>query len=261
MNITAVIISLNEQKNIKECIESFGELCDEVIVVDSGSKDDTVNIAESLGAKVYHQPYLGDGIQKNVGLQYAKNNWILSLDADERLTNAAIKEVQSLNLVTTNYDAFAFKRKNFIGSRWIKVCGWYPDYVTRLYNKDKTRFAEVKAHSKVTTDNFKKLNSDIIHYSYNHVGELFSKADRFSTRGAKIHFQNGRRANRFSPITHGLSAFFSMYIIRKGFLQGLDGLSIALSSGVSSYLKYAKLLEFQNDPSSKARLENKNLWE
>lgn len=258
--ISAVIITLNEAHNICACIDSLGDLCNEVIVVDSGSSDKTAALAQSLGARVYQQAYLGDGPQKNHGLQFTKNDWILSLDADERLMPEAVECIKRIDLQNTPYDAFSLRRRNYIGSRWIKVCGWYPDHFVRLYNKTRTRFSEAKGHSQVTTANFERLPCDLIHYSYKSVGELFSKSDRFSTRGAKILHGNGRRANSFSPVMHGTTAFIRKFFFQKGFLGGVDGATVALSAGVNSYLKYAKLLEIQRDPLIQKGLDEKGLW-
>jgi glycosyltransferase involved in cell wall biosynthesis len=247
--ITGMVITLNESKNITECIESLLQVCSEIIVVDSNSTDNTVELAESLGAKVVTQSYLGDGFQKNVGLDYACNEWVLSLDADERLTDEMVNEIKQLDLKLTMHDAFAFRRRNYIGSRWIKQCGWYPDFCIRLYNSKKTKFAEVKQHASVQAQNPERINADIIHYSFENIGQLFAKPGRnFSGRAAKIMYKKGKRANSFSPFTHGLNAFVRKYIFQKGFLGGVDGMTVALSSAVNSYLKYAKLLEYQRDP-------------
>lgn len=247
--ISANIITLNEAKNIADCIESVSSVCDEVIVVDSGSSDETISIAKSLGAKVICQPYLGDGFQKNVALDYVKNDWVLSIDADERLTEEMKKEVNRLNLSSTAYESFAFRRKNMIGSRWIRVCGWYPDYCVRLYNCKKVKFSNVKQHASIKSNNCQKINADIVHYSFENIGQLFSKPGRdFSGRAAKILYEKGKRANAFSPFTHGFSALVKKYFLQRGFLGGVDGLTVAISAGLNSYLKYAKLLEYQRDP-------------
>lgn len=140
MNISATVITLNEEGNIRDCILSLQKICNEVIVVDSLSTDNTVLIAEDSGAKVYKQKYLGDGPQKDFGVQFAKNDWMLSIDADERLDEDAILEIKKLDLNTTDYDGFALRRKNFVGEHWIKAAGFYPDSVVRLYNKNKTRY-------------------------------------------------------------------------------------------------------------------------
>ncbi len=248
-NITGVIITLNEENNITECINSLMQVCNEIIVVDSNSQDNTVERAKAAGANVYSQSYLGDGLQKNYGLQFASNNWILCLDADERLTPQLIETINKIDLNSALNDAYSMPRRNYIGSRWIKRCGWYPDYCIRLFNKEKTQFKPVKQHAYVEAKTPVKLRADIIHYSFRNIGELFAKPGRnFSSRAAKIMYQKGKRANAFSPILHGLNAFFRKYLVQLGFLGGVDGFTVALSSAVNSYLKYAKLLEFQRDP-------------
>ena len=247
--ITGIIITLNEANNIESCIDSLHQVCSEIIVVDSNSQDQTVALAEAAGARVFRQPYLGDGPQKNFGLQFASHDWVLSLDADERLTPELVATLRQLELTTTPHDAFAMRRRNYIGSRWIKRCGWYPDYCTRLYNRQRTRFKDVKQHSFVEAQNVAKLPSDLIHYSFQNLGELFAKPGRnFSSRSAKIMYQKGKRAHAFSPALHGINAFLRKYIFQLGLLAGVDGLTVALSSAMNSYLKYAKLLEYQRDP-------------
>ena len=130
MKITANIITLNEEKNIEAVIKSVQTVCDEVLVVDSISSDRTCEIAESLGAKVIKQAYLGDGPQKAFGAPYASNDWILSIDADERLDLNSIEEIKKLDLENSSYDAYSFARKTFVGKSYIKL--WYPDRVARL---------------------------------------------------------------------------------------------------------------------------------
>lgn len=259
--ITGIVITLNESKNIAECIHSLQQVCTEVVVVDSNSTDNTVEIATQHGAKVVSQSYLGDGFQKNVGLDHTDNHWILSIDADERLTDEMVSAINDLDLSSTPHDAFAFRRRNYIGSRWIKQCGWYPDYCVRLYDKTKTRFAEVKQHAAVQAKNPERLNADLIHYSFENLGQLFAKPGRdFSGRAAKIMYQKGKRANSLSPFAHGLNAFFKSYLIKKGFLGGADGLTVSISAALSSYLKYARLLEFQRDPQVLEKEDFTKVW-
>lgn len=261
MNITGIIITLNEQANIKECIQGMQKVCDEIIVVDSNSSDQTREIATELGAKVIVQEYLGDGFQKNFALDQAKNDWILSLDADERLTPEMEQEIKNLNLATTEYEGFGFPRRNYIGSRWIKHGGWYPDVCVRLYNRKKTCFKKVKQHSFVETKNYQVLKGDIIHYSFKNLGELFAKPGRnFSSRSAKIMYEKGKKANSFSPILHGFNAFIRHYLWGLGFLDGIDGFTVSLSSAINSYLKYAKLLEYYRDPKVLSAEDFKKVW-
>ena len=259
--ITGIVITLNESRNIADCIGSLRRVCDEVIVVDSLSTDDTVDLAREAGARVVLQAYLGDGQQKNVGLLHARNDWVLSVDADERLTDGMVEAIRGLDLARTSHDAFAFRRRNYIGSRWIRRCGWYPDYCLRLYNRTRTRFAEVSQHSSVQARNPRKIQADLIHYSFADVGQLFAKPGRnFSGRAAKIMFQKGKRANAWSPFVHGLGALVRKYVLQAGFLAGVDGMTVALSAGVNSYLKYAKLLELQRDPEVLRRTDFTKVW-
>jgi glycosyltransferase involved in cell wall biosynthesis len=260
-NITGIIITLNEEKNIKNCILSLQQICNEIIVVDSESVDKTREIAEELGAKVYVQPYLGDGIQKNVGLQYATHQWIFSMDADERLTPELITAIHHIDLSSATHWGFAVKRRNHIGSRWVKCCGWYPDYVVRLFNKDKLRFSETKQHATVPSTHTFKLQADLLHYTYQNIGELFAKPARnFSTRSAKIMYLNGKRANAFSPFVHGFWAFFSNYFFKKGILGGIDGLTLSIAIACNSYLKYAKLIEYQRDSTVREKEDFEKVW-
>ncbi|WP_096300950.1 glycosyltransferase family 2 protein [Halomonas sp. hl-4] len=259
--ITANIITLNEEKNIAECIASVAKVCDQIIIVDSGSNDATVNIAQSLGATVVHQAYLGDGFQKNVALDYASNDWVLSIDADERLSEEMVEEIKKIDLNQSQYDAYAFRRKNMIGSRWMKECGWYPDFCVRLYHKKRARFADVKQHASIKSENICKVKADIIHYSFSHIGQLFCKPGRdFSGRAAKIMYLKEKKINSYSPFIHGLSAFLKKYLLQKGFLAGVDGLTVSISAGLSGYLKYARLLELKQDASVLKKENFNKIW-
>ena len=247
--LSGIITTLNEEANIRGAVESLLQVCDEVIVVDSCSTDRTVEVARAAGAIVYEQPYLGDGIQKNVALQYVHNLWVLSIDADERLTPELVDSIRAIDFNSTHYDGYALRRRNYVGSRWVRCCGWYPDYLVRLYRHDRLRFPEVKQHATVPTTNTRHLKSDLMHYRYHNLGELFAKPGRnYSTRGAKILYLKGKRAHWWSPLWHGMSAFLVNYFIRGGILGGIDGLTLTKSIALNSYLKYAKLLEYQRDP-------------
>lgn len=259
--ISGIITTLNEAANIEAAIRSLQQVCDEVVVVDSLSSDDTVAIAEKAGAKVVLQPYLGDGIQKNVALGYVKNKWVLSIDADERLTPELVEFINRTDFENTPYDGFALRRRNYIGSRWVKCCRWYPDWLVRLYRHDRLRFCEVKQHSHVPTDNTRRIKADLIHYRYKNTGELFAKPERnYSSRGAKILYLSGKRVGPLSPIGHGLGAFMVNYFLRGGIFGGIDGLSLTLSIAQNSYLKYAKVLEWQRDERVRNKEDFDQVW-
>jgi len=245
MKITANIITLNEENNIEDVIKSVGEVCDEVLVVDSLSSDRTCEIAESLGARVVKQKYLGDGAQKAFGAPLAKNKWILSIDADERLDTNAIEAIKNLNLDLTTYEAFSFARKTFVGKNFIKL--WYPDRVTRLYNRDACGYSTVGGHAKVESKNIKSLDADMLHYSYKDYSHMIKTTYKFITRGARISYEDGKRASAFDPFLHGVGALFKALVLKGGAFHGINGWNVAVISAFSSYMKYALILEMQEN--------------
>lgn len=245
MKITANIITLNEEKNIKEVIKSVQIVCDEVLVIDSLSSDKTCEIAESLGAKVIKQEYLGDGPQKAFGAPFAKNDWVLSIDADERLDLNAIEEIKKLDLENTTFDAFSFARKTYVGDNFIKL--WYPDRVTRLYNRRKCAYSTAKGHAKVETENICDLEADMLHYSYEDYIHMIRTTEKFIKRGAVLAYEDGKRANVFDPFIHGVGALFKTLILKGGAFHGINGWNVAIVSAFSSYMKYAIMLEMQKN--------------
>ncbi|OHV08940.1 glycosyltransferase family 2 protein [Kushneria phosphatilytica] len=259
--ISGVVITLDEADNIEGCLTSLSQVCSELIVVDSGSSDDTCERARAMGARVIHQPYLGDGLQKNVGPRHAAHRWVLSLDADERLTEQAVSVIRALVLAEDGPDGYALRRRNFIGSRWVRACGWYPDYCIRLFDRDRTAFSETRQHASVQAGQAVHLDADLEHYSFANLGELFTKASgRFSNRAAKIMYLKGKKVNACSPWLHGSNAFVRKYLFQRGFTAGVDGLSVALSAALNAYLKYAKLLEFQRDAKVRDAEDFDRIW-
>ncbi len=245
MKITANIITLNEQNNIEDVIKSVQEVCDEVLVIDSLSIDKTCEIAESLGARVVKQKYLGDGAQKAFGAPLAKNDWILSIDADERLDVNAIEAIKNLDLDATTFDAFSFARKTYVGKAFIKL--WYPDRVTRLYNRSKCSYTTAGGHARVETQNIQDLNADMLHYSYEDYSQMIKTSHKFITRGARLTYEDGKRASRFDPFLHGAGALFKALVLKGGVFHGVNGWNVAVISAFSSYMKYALMLEMQEN--------------
>lgn len=243
--ITVTVITLNEEDNIEACISSAWQVADEIIVVDSMSTDKTREIAKQLGARVFKQSYLGDGLQKDYGVQFAKNDWILHLDADERLDEEMIAEIKTINYLNTRYDAFAFRRKNYIGNRWQKV--WYPDYMIRLYHKNRTRFSPMVGHTSLTTNNYKRLNGNIIHYSFKDLSDYLVRTAKYSKRDATVLYESSRKVSPWDPVIHGGTSFFKYFFLKKGFAYGLDGLTASLLGALRSYLKYANALEMRRN--------------
>lgn len=244
-NITATIITLNEEKHIREVILNVQKICNEVIVVDSFSSDETCKIARELGAKVIEQKYLGDGGQKAHCEKFASNEWILSIDADERLEDKAIEFLREFDFEGLDADAYSFRRKSFIGKKFIKQ--WYPDRVVRLYNKSKCGYNTIGEHGKVETKNFKDLDIDMLHYSFEDFGVLVSKADRFAVNLAKVRYAEGKRASWYDPFVHGAGAMFKGLIAKGGIFGGIHEWHVAFASAYNSYMKYVIMLEMQEN--------------
>ncbi len=242
MNITGSIITLNEEKLIAKCIKSLQKVCNEIIVVDSNSTDRTVEIAKEMGAKVIQQDFLGDGPQKAFGVQFATNDWILSLDADERLDDDAVAAIEEINLIKTDV-AYALKRKNFLGDHWMKSRVFYPDYVTRLYNKNSATYSDSKYHATVNATKIEKLNANIIHFTYKNYEDWTARINSLTSYDAWALKDKGKQPSKSAPLVHALIAGFRCFILKGGLFQGRDGIDAGMTTMFRTYLKYAKLNE------------------
>jgi glycosyltransferase involved in cell wall biosynthesis len=238
--ITGTIITLNAEKYIERAVKSLQSVCDEVIVLDSESTDLTRDIAVKSGAKVFIQSFLGDGSQKKEASKFSKNNWIFSMDADEYLANDLIEFMKTINL-SDDYDSYSFRRKNFCGNEWIKAAGFYPDEVTRLYNKNKVNYDSRADHAAVTSINTYRSKSHIIHNTYESMDEWVEKMNFRSSMSAQQLFKDGVKASSIRPITRCIFAFFKKLIIKGGIIQGKNGFKVALTTMFNTYLKYTKL--------------------
>ncbi|MDQ7734492.1 glycosyltransferase family 2 protein [Halomonas sp. SpR1] len=250
--ITGIVITLNEAHNISDCLKSLKRVCDEVIVVDSGSTDETIDIAKRHGATIYNQAYLGDGPQKAFGVVYAKNDWILSLDADERLNDDAINAIQSLRLNDVQI-AYSFYRKNHVGNHWIKAAGFYPDAVVRLYNRTTSGYLNKKAHSSVKSPATYHTKTHINHFTYKDLSDWIHRINVLSTRDAWAMKERGKKASSISPIVHSINALIRKLIFKGGVFQGSDGILVAVTTAFHAYMKYAKLNEIYKDNNIKYR--------
>lgn len=240
--ITGIIITLNEQDNIEAAIASLRPVCDEIIVVDSGSEDDTVVLAEAAGARIIHQPYLGDGPQKAFAVPQACNDWILALDADERLDDDAVAAIGKLSLDDPR-KAYRFRRRNFAGRHWIRAAGFYPDAVTRLYNRTTSGYLPRKAHSSVKAPNVVDIQAHLSHFTYRDLSHWITRIDQLSSRDAWAMKERGITPSNWRPSVHALTALFRKLILKGGLLQGQDGMLVAMTTAFHAYMKYAKLNE------------------
>lgn len=247
IKLSVVIIAKNEASNIGPCIESVA-WADEIVVVDAGSADNTVNIARELGAAVYvHADWPGFGPQKNRALNYATGDWVFSIDADERVTPELRIEIEQA-MASGGADGYFCPRLSQFCGIFIHHCGWYPDYVLRLFRRGAGRFSESLVHESVLlkgkTD---KLKCPLLHYSYLTTDDVERKVAHYSSAAAEQMFKAGKRASLAGAALSGTWAFLRTYIIRLGVLDGIAGWNIACMNARTTYLKYHKLTALQRE--------------
>ncbi|MEW6131171.1 MAG: glycosyltransferase family 2 protein [Acidobacteriota bacterium] len=247
MKISATLITLNEEENIQAAIESLA-FADEIIVVDSESHDRTLEIARRFTDKIFTQKFLGYAAQKNFAADQATHDWIFNLDADERITRELAEAIERLKQSENIPEsAFAMPRKVFYLGKWIKHSGWYPDYKIRLYNRQQARWEGDYVHESVkTTGEVKKLTGDILHYTVNSASEHHLRIDRYTTLAAREAFSKNQRATFFSIALSPVVTFVKTYVFKLGFLDGVQGLSIAYFAAQYVFLKKIKLWELQH---------------
>lgn len=249
-SLTVVIVAKDEDKNIAECVAS-ASFADEVLVLDSGSRDATVALAEAAGARVMRTDWPGYGPQVARGFRLATSAWVLSLDADERISPALRDEVKAA-IASGAHDGWRIPRLSEFCGRFIHHGGWRPDYTVRLGRRDRSGFSDHFLHAHMTVDgSVGTLRSSIIHYSYPDVHDVLEKLDRYSTGHARDMHAAGRRGGGVGrAVLHGLAAFVRTYLLRRGFLDGSHGLMLAIYNAEYTYYKYLKLM-FLRDPAQR----------
>lgn len=240
MKISATIITCNEERNLPRAIESL-RCCDEILIVDSGSTDRTVEIAQKFGARVLEANWRGYAGQKNYASDQAVNDWILSIDADEALSEDLEAEIWQLKKNGAGYDAYTVPRLAQYLGRWILYSGWYPDRKIRLFNRARARWVGDYVHESVVSDGrIGQLQGNLLHYTCGSLSEHLKTMDRYTTLAAE------ELAARKKPIgyRHLLLdppwTFVKSYLFQRGFLDGLEGLAIAQMAALYTFLKYAK---------------------
>lgn len=251
MKISATIITLNEENNIGEACASLG-WADEIVVVDSGSTDRTLEIARSCGARVIENPWPGFAAQKQFATEQAKHEWIFSLDADERVSDElkasilALREQPEERLA----DGYRIARRSYYQGKWIKGGGWYPDRQLRLYKKSLGRWLPRHIHESVSINKgarVEELRGDILHYSMRDAAHHHRMiGERYAPLGARQMFDEGRRTTRLQIASAGPLAFTRSFILKGGFRDGLAGLTIARFAAHHAFLKHLLLWELQN---------------
>jgi glycosyltransferase involved in cell wall biosynthesis len=243
--VSVAIITKNEEDNIGDCLESV-KWADEIIVVDSGSDDGTADICERYGVRLYTEPWKGFSAQKNSAIEKATNDWILSLDADERVTPELRKEITALCENETAKNGYFIARKNFFLGRWIRHCGWYPNYTLRLIKRGKGSFGEREVHESLSVrGDTGYLNHPMEHYTYKTISDYLKRLDRYSTLAARELQKEKKRYGIHHIVFRPLYTFLHMYFIRLGFLDGYFGFMLSILYSFYTFSKYIKLREFQ----------------
>ncbi len=235
------MITKNEAHNIEACLQSLS-FAEQVVVLDSGSTDGTVEIAKKLGAEVsVNSDWRGFGVQKNRALALANGDWILSIDADERVTPALQAEIKNA-IQQASHQVYDFPRLSSYCGQYMLHSGWYPDRITRLFKRGSASFSEDLVHERVlTTAAVAQLHSPLLHQSFVSFEAVLDKVDRYSTAGAQVLFARGRKASLGTALGRAFWAFFRTYVLRLGFLDGRMGLVLAISNAEGTYYRYLKL--------------------
>ena len=244
MPISVAIITKNEEDRISACVEGLS-FADEIVVVDSGSVDDTVHIARSAGCRVTTEKWRGYAGQKQFAVDQCRNDWVIILDADEQIPRETSKQLSNMPLhAAQSITAYSFLRKNFFHDRWIRHCGWWPDRVVRLVNRKQGKFNSKLVHERWMSDGtIGDLNLTIDHHSFRDYSDLINKMQTYSTLSAREMFAHAKHAGWWTPLTHGLWMFLRTYILEMGFLERFDGFMISTLNAGGSFMKYAKLRE------------------
>ncbi len=239
--ISACIISFNEEKKIEDCLKSLQSVVDEIIVVDSLSSDNTVKIAELYTDKIFHQKFLGHIEQKNLAIEKASHDWILSLDCDERLSEQLQQSILTIKDNLARADAYQMPRKTFYIYRWLNHC-WYPDLKTRLFNRNTSYWGGTNPHDHIITNgnNIVRLKGDIYHYSFDSISDHLKTIDSFTEIGASEIVRKNKTVTVFTPVTHASWTFFKLYLFKLGFLDGFAGFVVSALSYMHVFIKYSK---------------------
>lgn len=252
MKISLCVITLNEEEGLRRCLASCRDVVDEIVVVDSGSTDNTRLVAQDYGAKFFYHPWRGYVEQKNYAINLATNEWILSLDADEELSPALIEEIKSLKNsdIPDSVSGFSMPRCVYYEGKFIRHGDWYPDRIVRLFRKSRSRFEGGKVHERIVVDGeIKRLRGDIYHYSFKDESEQIEKMYRYARLWAETQYEKKRRVYFISPYLNSLFRWFRGYILRLGFLDGRQGAKIAMFCAMETFLKYRFLIDMQKNRS------------
>jgi glycosyltransferase involved in cell wall biosynthesis len=238
--LSAIIITKNEAANVADCLDSIA-FCDEIIVVDCGSEDGTVQTAKGKGATVIHHAWTDYGTQKNVALSHATGEWVFSIDADERVSPALAAAIKSA-IAEGRYDGYEMPRLSTFCDRTMRHSGWYPDYTLRLFRRGKGRFSSDPVHERVICDGaVGRLTPPLDHHPVIRIEDALRRMDTYSTMSAARLAKEGRRVWFVTAILRGAFGFIRTYFLRAGFLDGREGFLLAVLNAEGTYYRYMKL--------------------
>lgn len=241
--LSVAIITKNEEYRLPDCLESVS-FAAEIIVVDSGSTDATVEIAKRFGAVVYCEPWQGFGRQKQSAIDHCTQPWVLVIDADERVTSELAEEIKSAITSLPPFFSYSIPRKNLFCGQWLKHAGWWPDRVVRLFRKGSARMSDRLVHEAlVVNDQTAKFRYPLLHYTNRDLGQTLEKINHYSSAGAEELHKRGVSASLFTAVIHMVWAFINNYLFRLGILDGGPGMVQAMTDAVNTLFKYLKLWE------------------
>lgn len=248
-SISAFIVCCNEEKNIRRCLEGV-KWCDEIIIVDSGSTDSTLEICrEYPNCRIIHRDWTGYVEQKRFGLSQCNSKWVLNVDADEVVSDELREEIREILRTPQEANGFFLSRVVFHLGKWWRKGGWYPEYRLRLSRKEFTSWGGKDPHEKALVEGpAKKLKGELLHYTYTGLSDQLNRLNRYSTTVAENMDKNGERASLLNIIVNPVTRFIKFYFLKKGFLEGRPGLIVAYIEAYYVFLKYAKLWEIQHTP-------------
>ena len=248
--VSAYIIAFNEEEKIVKALESV-QWADEIVVADSFSTDNTAEIAQKMGAKVVQIPFKGFGTLRNQAMAACSHEWVFSLDSDERCTDTARREIEAIVQDPASLDAYYVPRRNYFMGRWIKHSGFYPDYrQPQLFRKGTLVFKDDAVHERYEVVSDRAcgyLKSALNQIPYRNLEELIHKANRYSTLGAEKLTKQGKGGGMVTALGHGAWAAFSIYVLKRGFLDGWPGFIIALANFEGTFYKYTKCHLMQDE--------------
>jgi len=244
VDISAVIIAYNEELRLEGALKSLAGVASEIIVVDCHSTDDTVRLARRYTDRVFERTWTSFADQKNFANSHAVHPWILSLDADERVSPELRAELLELRKTEPDCDAFSIPRLVYYLGRWVRHSGWYPDRKVRLFRKSRSRWEGEFVHEKLVFEGtLRKLNGPIHHFTYRDIAEHLARINKFSDLGAQKLYASGRKARWYHLIGLPFFRFLRAYLWRGGVLDGFAGLVISVLTGYAVFVRYAKLRE------------------